>query len=79
MRNLFPVMIVGIVHRAQKLGLESVSKNRNVAGVAFSRLMLAFMLDYRSGNTYPILGLAAAYDVVVKGNTSEVAPTMGNG
>jgi hypothetical protein len=41
--------------------------------------MLAFMLDYRSGNTYPIVGLAAAYDVVVKGNTSEVAPTMGNG
>jgi hypothetical protein len=42
-RNLFPVMIVGIVHRARKLGLEFVSKNRNVAGVGFSRLML----DYR--------------------------------
>jgi hypothetical protein len=64
-RNLFPVMIVGIVHRAQKLGLEFVSKNRNVAGVAFSSLMLASMLDDRSGNTYPIVGLATAYDVVV--------------
>src|ERR1700722_6638257 len=64
-RNLFPVMIVGIVHRAQKLGLEFVSKNRNVAGGAVSSLMLASMLDDRSGNTYPIVGLATAYDVVV--------------
>jgi len=37
-RNLFPVIIVGVVHRARKLGFELVSKSRNVAAVRLTRL-----------------------------------------
>jgi hypothetical protein len=37
----------------------------NVVGVWFSRLVLAAKLGQRSGNAYPIVGLADRYDVVV--------------
>jgi hypothetical protein len=38
--NLFPVMIVGTLHRARKLGLQLVPKSMNVAAVGPSRCLL---------------------------------------
>jgi len=64
-RNLFPVIVVGIVHRVLKLGFELIFESRNVARVRFPRLILTFTHDERSGDTYPVVGLAATYDVVV--------------